>query len=157
MRVKHAAGLVLVRHQPAGLRYLLVHPGGPYFARRDAGVWSIPKGLVEDGEDRLAAARREFGEETGWATPDGGYIELGAARQSKKLVHAWAFVGDAELTTLRSNAFELEWPPKSGQLQAFPEVDRADFFDLPTAREKIVAAQFVLLERAAAALSGRAG
>ncbi|HJK92666.1 MAG TPA: NUDIX domain-containing protein [Polyangiaceae bacterium LLY-WYZ-15_(1-7)] len=143
-----AAGLVMVR----GDEVLLAHPGGPYFRRRDAGVWSIPKGLAEPGEELLAAARRELEEETGYAPPtdERAYVDLGVAKQSKKDVHAWAFRlrGGWDPAELVSNEFELEWPPKSGTMQRFPEVDRAAFFPLEVAREKAVKAQVVLLERA---------
>ncbi|MEM9067355.1 MAG: NUDIX domain-containing protein [Myxococcota bacterium] len=141
-----AAGLVMVSEG----KVLLVHPGGPYFKRRDAGIWSIPKGLVDPGEDYLVAARREFEEETGFRPPPGGYVSLGVGTQSKKIVHAWAFEGTWDPSELRSNTFELEWPPKSGSTATFPEVDRAAFFELSVAREKAIKGQIPLLERALA-------
>ncbi len=147
MPSKTAAGLVMV----SGDKVLLVHPGGPYHRHRDEGVWSIPKGLVEPGEDRLAAARREFEEETGHHPPEEGLVPLGSIRQSRKVVHAWAFVDDWDPRELVSNEFELEWPPRSGHVERFPEVDRAALFTLAEARRKAVRAQLPLLERALAA------
>jgi predicted NUDIX family NTP pyrophosphohydrolase len=132
-------------------RVLLVHPGGPFFKRRDAGVWSIPKGMSEPGEEPLATARREFREELGFDAPAQEFFELGQVKQSGgKLVLAWAFRGDWDPALLRSLTFELEWPPNSGKLQAFPEVDRAEFFDADTAEEKIIVAQRPLIQRALA-------
>jgi predicted NUDIX family NTP pyrophosphohydrolase len=126
---------------------LLVHPGGPLYARKDLGSWTIPKGLPNEGEDLLAAARREFSEETGFVAGDGA-VTLGRVRQkSGKIVHAWAVAGDADVTRLRSNTFELEWPPRSGQRLAFPEVDRAEWFGVAEARRKLNPAQVALLER----------
>lgn len=127
---------------------LLVHPGGPFFRNKDAGVWTIPKGLPEPGEALLAAAIREFGEETGLSA-HAPFLELGQIRQKAgKIVHAWAFEGDLPQSfVLKSNGFELEWPPRSGRKQVFPEVDRAELFALAVAREKINPAQVELLER----------
>jgi predicted NUDIX family NTP pyrophosphohydrolase len=126
---------------------LLVHPGGPFWAKKDAGAWSIPKGEVSEGEDVLEAARREFAEELGFAA-DGEYRELGSAKQKGgKVVHAWAFEGDCDTAACRSNTVRVEWPPRSGKWQTFPEVDRAEFFTLEAAREKINAGQVPLLER----------
>lgn len=144
-----AAGLVMVRvGSPA--RYLLVHPGGPYYRRQDEHVWSIPKGLPEAGEALFDCARREMREETGFEPPTEGYVELGVVRQSNKNVHAWAFREDRwDPATLVSEPFELEWPPRSGQRASFPEVDRGAFFTLEEAAPKIVKAQLALLERAA--------
>jgi predicted NUDIX family NTP pyrophosphohydrolase len=123
------------------LEVLLGHPGGPYFARKDLGVWSIPKGQVIAGEDLLTAARREFVEETG-LEPWGPYEPLGAVKyRNHKIVHAWAFEGDFDPAALVSNTFELEWPRKSGRLIEIPEVDRAAWYGLDEAREKVVAAQ----------------
>lgn len=132
-------------------RVLLVHPGGPFFQRRDAGVWSIPKGLCEPGEALEAAARREFREEIGFDPCPRELFPLGSVRQSGgKVVHAWAFAGEWDPSELRSVRFDLEWPPKSGRIQVFPEVDRAEFFDARTAEEKIVVAQRPLVARAIA-------
>ena len=136
---------------------LLVHMGGPFWSHRDAGAWSIPKGEHEHSEDSLAAARREFEEETGIAAPPGEPIDLGAARQAAgKLVHAWAIEADIDVTAITSNTFELEWPKGSGVVREFPEVDRAQWFDLQSAREKIVKGQVPLLQ-ALQALHARAG
>ncbi len=136
-----SAGLVMYRLREECLEILLGHPGGPYFARKDLGVWSIPKGEVNVGEDLLIAARREFAEETG-LEPWGPYQPLGAVKyRNHKTVHAWAFEGDFDPSTLVSNTFELEWPRGSGRLVETPEVDRAAWFGLDEAREKIIAAQ----------------
>ena len=149
----HSAGLLLHRRAPDGLEVLLVHPGGPFWARRDAGVWSIPKGETDAGEDALAGARREFAEELGSPAPDGEPIALGEVRQrSGKRVTAWALAGDLDPATVRSNPFSMEWPPRSGRTQEFPEVDRAGWFGLEAAREKLIAAQVVFLDRLALAL-----
>jgi predicted NUDIX family NTP pyrophosphohydrolase len=127
---------------------LLVHPGGPLWARRDLGAWSVPKGECEPGEDPLAAARREFAEELGSPAPEGEVSDLGEIRQkSGKLVRAWAIAGDLDAGRIESNLFELEWPPRSGRRRAFPEVDRAEWFGLQEARVKINPAQVPLLDR----------
>ncbi|MBN9474493.1 MAG: NUDIX hydrolase [Bordetella sp. SCN 67-23] len=142
-----AAGLLMYRHGEHGWEVLLVHPGGPFWRKRDAGAWSIPKGAPEPGEDDAAAALREFHEETG-ALPTGVPVPLGRVRQKAgKEVVAFALPGDFDPATLRSNTFELEWPPRSGRLQAFPEVDRAEWFDLDAAREKLIEGQRPLIER----------
>ena len=134
---------------------LLVHPGGPFWARRDAGVWSIPKGEYSDGEDPLDAARREFAEELGSRAPDGDPADLGEIRQkSGKVVHGWALAGDLDPVTIQSNTFTLEWPPRSGRMTEFPEVDRAEWFGLERAREKINPAQAAFLDRLAEAATG---
>jgi predicted NUDIX family NTP pyrophosphohydrolase len=152
-----SAGLLLYRAGPEGPQVLLVHPGGPFWQRKDLGAWSIPKGEVGPGEDLLAAARREFSEETGFVA-DGDAIALGSVRQrSGKVVHAFAVRGDADPSRLRSNTFELEWPPRSGTMQSFPEADRAAWFDLPEAHRRILAAQWGLLDTLAAALDGASG
>lgn len=138
---KLSAGILLYRGEGARAEVLLVHPGGPFWAKKDEAAWSIPKGLVDEGEDVLAAARREFEEETGMK-PEGPARPLGAFKQpSGKIVHAWAVRGDFAPETLKSNAFEMEWPPKSGKRQSFPEVDRAAWFDRDTAMRKIVKGQ----------------
>jgi predicted NUDIX family NTP pyrophosphohydrolase len=136
------------RASGGGLEVLLVHPGGPFWARRDLGAWSIPKGEYGPDEAPLAAARREFAEELGVAAPEGPIEDLGEVRQkSGKLVRAWALAGDVDISRLRSNTFTLEWPPRSGVTQEFPEVDRAEWFGVTVAREKIVPAQVPLLDR----------
>jgi predicted NUDIX family NTP pyrophosphohydrolase len=138
---KRSAGILLFREISGGLEVLLVHPGGPFWMKKDAGAWSIPKGLIDEGEDPLAAARREFEEETG-GRADGEAIPLEPLRQpGGKIVHAWVVRGDYDPTALKSSAFSMEWPPKSGRRQEFPEVDRAGWFDLAAAREKILAGQ----------------
>lgn len=136
-----SAGLLMYRVSNREPQVLLVHPGGPFFQRKDEGVWTIPKGEVASSEDLLAAARREFHEETG-LEPTEPFFSLAPIKQkSGKLVHAWVFAGDCDPARLRSNTFQIEWPPKSGRQVEFPEVDRAEFFDLATARQKIIPAQ----------------
>ena len=133
-----------------------MHPGGPLWARRDGGVWSIPKGEYGDDEDPLAAARREFAEELGTPAPDGEALDLGEIRQkSGKRVRAWALAGDLDADQARSNTFSMQWPPKSGRTQEFPEVDRAQWFGLDEAREKLNPAQVELLDRLAHVLETR--
>jgi predicted NUDIX family NTP pyrophosphohydrolase len=149
-----SAGILLYRSTPNGVEVLLVHPGGPFFARKDLGAWSIPKGESEDGEELLAVAHRELAEETGFSA-DGPALPLGQVTQrGGKIVHAWAVRGDADPSHLRSNTFEMEWPPKSGQRREFPEVDHAEWFDLAEARLRINPAQAELLDRLEAALRG---
>jgi predicted NUDIX family NTP pyrophosphohydrolase len=131
----------MYRRRGAKLEVLLVHPGGPLWRNKDQGVWSIPKGEVAEGEDLLDAAKREFQEETGF-TPTGQFVPLKPVNQkSGKVVHAWAVEGDLDTSSIRSNSFTMEWPPKSGKLAEFPEVDRAEFFDLKTAKKRINPAQ----------------
>jgi predicted NUDIX family NTP pyrophosphohydrolase len=144
-----SAGLLLYRRCHDALEVFLVHPGGPFFRDRDDGWWTVPKGLVEPGEDPLASARREFTEETGFAAPvEGAYVPLGSVRQkSGKVVSAWAVEGDCDPARLASNTFRLEWPPRSGRTREFPEVDRAEFFTLAEARRKILPAQAPFLDR----------
>ncbi|MEZ5210052.1 NUDIX domain-containing protein [Gordonia sp. PP30] len=150
---EHSAGILLYRGRGDDLRVLLVHPGGPFFAKKDDGAWSIPKGLVEEGEDLLAAARREFAEETGHAVPDGIATDLGQVRlRGGKYVTAFALEGDFDPDTLRSNTFELAWPPRSGRTQVFPEVDRAGWFGVDEAAVKLNPAQVPLIERLREAL-----
>jgi predicted NUDIX family NTP pyrophosphohydrolase len=145
---KVSCGLLMV---DARLRVLLVHPGGPFFKRRDAGVWSIPKGMNEPGEAPIDTARREFREELGIDPGPVELFDLGQVKQSGgKLVRAWAFTGEWDPASIRSVTFELEWPPGSGKLEVFPEVDRAEFFDAATAEEKIIVAQRPLVTRAIA-------
>ena len=139
-----SAGILAFRRKPA-LEVLLAHPGGPYWAKKDDGAWTIPKGLVERGDDLVTTARREFTEETN-LTADGTLIALAPVNQkSGKLVHAFAIEADFELATFVSNTFEIEWPPKSGKQQNFPEIDRIAYFALPAAKAKIIAYQLPLL------------
>jgi predicted NUDIX family NTP pyrophosphohydrolase len=150
---KTSAGLLMYRMRPGGVEVFLVHPGGPFWAKKDAGAWSIPKGEYAEGEDPLAAARREFAEETG-IVPDGTFVELGEIRQAGgKIVTAWAFEGDCDPDAIRSNTFTLEWPPKSGRHQEFPEVDRAGWFGMDAAAEKILKGQLPFLHRLAERLA----
>lgn len=141
-----SAGILLHRHGPNGREVLLVHPGGPFWARKDEAAWSIPKGLIDPGEEREAAARREFAEEVG-TLPEGALAPLGEFRLSsgKQLV-AFALEGDFDPQALISNSFEMEWPPRSGQRQSFPEVDRAGWFGLDEARTKLHLGQRVLVD-----------
>ena len=142
-----SAGLILFRRTKAGVEVLLVHPGGPFFAKKDLGAWSIPKGEVAEGEELLAAARREFAEELGFEA-SGEFLPLGEVKQKGgKVVHAWAVEGDCEPGKCRSNSFKMEWPPRSGKWAEFPEVDRAEFFGLAAAREKINTGQVPLLDQ----------
>lgn len=152
---RRSAGLLLYRHAGAGLEVLLVHPGGPVWARRDAGAWSVPKGEYLEGEEPLAAARREFAEELGSEPPaEAAYLDLGDVRQKAgKVVAAWAVAGDLNTDTVTSNTFTIEWPPRSGRMRTFPEVDRAQWFSLPEARERINPAQVALLDRLQTALT----
>ena len=144
---KRSAGILMYRRGPHGLEVLLVHPGGPFWARKDLGAWSIPKGEYSEGDEPLATAIREFAEETG-AHPRGEFHPLGELTQpGRKIVTAFAVEGDFDPATLKSNTFELEWPPKSGRKATFPEVDRAEWFSLEMAREKILAGQREFLTR----------
>jgi predicted NUDIX family NTP pyrophosphohydrolase len=143
--VKRSAGLILYRLREGGPEVFLAHPGGPYWASKDLGVWSIPKGEIDEGEDPLEAARREFEEETGFR-PEGEFRRLEPVRQrSGKIVYAWAVEGDCDPAALRSNTFPLEWPPRSGRFLDIPEVDRGGWFGLPQAHEKILDGQRPLL------------
>lgn len=142
---KRSAGLLMYRHREGRLEVFLVHPGGPFWNRKDLGAWTIPKGEYAPEEDALTAAKREFQEETG-LTPSDDLIELSPITQrSGKVVRVWAFEGDADPDSITSNTFELEWPPASGRYQSFPEVDRAAWFDLEEAERRIVPAQVPLL------------
>jgi predicted NUDIX family NTP pyrophosphohydrolase len=144
--VKASAGILLFRERAGRLEVLLAHPGGPYWAKKDAGAWTIPKGEIAEDEEPLAAARREFEEETG-ARVEGEPLPLTPRRQpGGKLVHAWAMRGDLDPTAVRSITFTMEWPPRSGRQQAFPEVDRAGWFGLPDARGKILKGQAPFLD-----------
>ncbi|MFT3922707.1 MAG: NUDIX domain-containing protein [Myxococcales bacterium] len=150
---KTSAGLLMVRRCGVSWEFLLAHPGGPFFARKDDGAWSVPKGLPEGEEDLLAAAKREFVEETGFDCESDTYLPLGHVVQAGgKTVHAWAFVGDCRPEELKSNTFMLEWPPKSGRMREVPEIDRVAFFDAERARVKMNPAQSAFIDRALALL-----
>ena len=143
---KQSAGLLLYRRTGANPELFLVHPGGPFWAKKDAGAWSIPKGLIEGHESPLAAAKREFKEETG-TLPHGTFIELGSFKQpSSKLIFAWAVEGDFHPANLKCNSFSMEWPPKSGRTQEFPEVDRAAWFKASKAARKIAKGQLPIIQ-----------
>ncbi|MFB9537451.1 MULTISPECIES: NUDIX domain-containing protein [Streptomyces] len=148
--MKRSAGLLLFRPTGNGLEVLLGHMGGPFFSRRDAGAWTIPKGEYEPDESAWAAARREFEEELGLPPPDGEAIALGEVRQTNgKIVTAWAIEADLDPATIAPGTFRMEWPPRSGQLQEFPELDRVAWFGLDRGREVIVKAQAAFLDRLA--------
>jgi predicted NUDIX family NTP pyrophosphohydrolase len=147
MRAKKSAGLLLFRETAVGLEVLLVHPGGPFWAKKDDGSWSIPKGEFADGEEPLAAAKREFEEEMG-VPPAGDFIPLESLKQpSGKLVFAWALRSDFDPSRLKSNMFSMEWPPRSGRQQEFPEVDKAAWFGVEAARLKILKGQAGFLDQ----------
>ena len=137
----------MYRAREGRIEVLLAHPGGPFFANKDAGAWSLPKGLIDAGEEPLAAARREFSEETSFPVPPSGFVPLGEVQQGKKLIVAWAFEGDCDPERLASNTFELEWPPRSGKRALFPEIDRVAWFAPAEARTKLNPAQVPFLER----------
>jgi predicted NUDIX family NTP pyrophosphohydrolase len=153
MPKRQSAGILLYRIRSGALEVFLVHPGGPFWARKDAGAWSIPKGEFEKGADPLETARREFREETG-SPIDGTFVALTPLKQrSGKLVHAWAVEGDIDASSIESNTFSMEWPPRSGKQQAFPEVDRGEWFAIAQAREKLVEGQRGFLDE----LTGKVG
>lgn len=153
--MRRSAGLLMYRIRGGALEVFLVHPGGPFWAKRDLGAWSIPKGEYASEEDPLAAARREFEEETG-LRPGGPLLPLASARQpGGKEVLAWAVEGDADPAAIRSNAFSMEWPPRSGRKAEFPEVDRAAWFTIDVARGKILKGQSAFLERLERLLESR--
>ena len=151
MTARRSAGLLLYRHTDNGLEVLLGHMGGPFFAKRDAGAWGVPKGEYEPAEETAwDAARREFQEELGLAPPDGEAVPLGEVRQTNgKIVTAWAVAADLDPATIRPGTFRMEWPPRSGQTQEFPELDRVEWFGLDRARDVIVKAQAAFLDRLA--------
>ena len=152
---KKSAGLVMYRIRGGALEVLLVHLGGPFWAKKDAGAWFIPKGEIEPGEDELAAAQREFEEETGFKAA-GPFIALGSVKhKGGKIVTAWAFEGDCDPASLKSNTFKMEWPPRSGKQREFPEVDRAAFFTVEAAREKMHPAEFEFFPRLQAKAASR--
>jgi predicted NUDIX family NTP pyrophosphohydrolase len=152
---KPSAGLLLWRRTSGAIEVLLGHPGGPFFAHKDDGAWSLLKGEIEDGEHGYDVARREFEEETGVAPPDGEPIDLGEVRLSSgKGVVAWALEGDLDPDAAESNTFELEWPPRSGRVQTYPEIDRVAWFDVDAARTRLNRAQTAFVDRLVAALDG---
>lgn len=147
MASKKSAGLLLYRRHNSTLEVFLVHPGGPFWAKKDDGAWSIPKGEIAEDEDPLEAAKREFYEETG-VQIDGDFIALTPVKQAGgKMVYAWAIEADCDAEAIKSNTFSIEWPPRSGKRQEFPEVDRAGWFNLDEARKKILKGQLGLLEK----------
>ena len=146
--MKQSAGILLYRDHGQGIEVLLVHPGGPFWARKDAGAWSIPKGEFLENEEPFAAAKREFNEELGLPVPDGPTIDLGSVRQSgSKTVFAWAIQADLDASVVVSNTFDLEWPPKSGEMKQFPEIDRAGWYTLDIAQARMVKGQVPLLKK----------
>lgn len=150
---KHSAGIIVYRMRESGSEVLLAHMGGPFHAKKDIGHWSIPKGLVEGGEEPLQAAKREFTEELGLQVPEGDYLELGTVNQhNNKTVTAWAVEADLDTSDIKSNTFSLEWPPRSGKKQEFPEIDRAAYLSLAEAAKKCIPGQAELFERLANAL-----
>ncbi len=156
MASKRSAGILLFRRRGGDCDVLLVHPGGPFWRKKDDGAWFIPKGELAEGEEPIAAARREFREELGSEPPDGELLALGVVKnKGGKSIFAWALEGDIDLGTFESNTFTLEWPPRSGKMRDFPEVDRAVFFSAPEAARKIHAAELPLLERLLDALQVR--
>jgi predicted NUDIX family NTP pyrophosphohydrolase len=146
MPKKNTAGILMYRYRGPMIEVFLVHPGGPFWTKKDAGSWSVPKGQIDENEDPLDAARREFEEETGFAV-DGDFTRLEPVKQAGgKVVHTWAIEGDCNAEAIKSNMFSMEWPPRSGKRQEFPEVDRAGWFSVETAKGKILKAQIGLLE-----------
>jgi predicted NUDIX family NTP pyrophosphohydrolase len=143
----HSAGILLFKRRGSDIEVLLGHPGGPFWKKKDLGAWTIPKGLVANDEPPLQAAKREIAEETGYM-PSGKIVPLGDAQQpGGKIVHVWAIEGDWNAKELRSNVFEMEWPPRSGRRQSFPELDRAAWFDMSAAHDRILKGQTVFLDR----------
>jgi len=148
MSSKRSAGILVYRLREAELEVLLVHPGGPFWSKKDDGAWFLPKGEVEEGEDLLAAARREFSEELGSDAPATAPRELGTVKnKSGKLIHAWAMQGEIELGSFKSNTFSMEWPPRSGKQREFPEVDQARYFSIREATRKMHSAELSFLQR----------
>ena len=148
-----SCGILIYRFTESRLQVLLVHPGGPFWKNKDNGAWSIPKGIYESDEKPLDAAKREFGEETGFEM-DGEFIDLGEAKQpNRKIIHTWASEMDIDTSKLVSNKFTLEWPPNSGRINQYPEVDRGQYFDLNLAKKKILKGQLVFIDRLAKELN----
>jgi predicted NUDIX family NTP pyrophosphohydrolase len=153
MAARVSSGILLYRRPGGRLEVLLAHPGGPYFARKDEGHWTIPKGEVDPGEELVSVGRREFEEETGQPVPEGPSRELGSiVQKGGKIVHAWAVEGDLDPDAGASNTFEVEWPPGSGRRQSFPEIDRVSWFDPGEARRRIKATQIPFIDRLEAGL-----
>jgi predicted NUDIX family NTP pyrophosphohydrolase len=153
MAPRVSSGILLYRRPGGRLQVLLAHPGGPFFARKDDGHWTIPKGEVDPGEELFAVGRREFEEETGQPLPDGRSLELGSiVQKGGKIVHGWAIEGDLDPDAGASNTFELEWPPGSGRRQTFPEIDRVAWFDLDEARRRVKPTQIPFIDRLESAL-----
>ncbi len=145
---KLAAGILLFHMSPKP-EVLLVHPGGPFWAKKDAGAWSLAKGEYQEGEDARVAAAREFKEETGFDVPEGDWLPIGEVKYSNKKITAWAIKGDIDAAKVKSNMFEMEWPPKSGTMQMFPEIDRAGWFTFGAAKNKLVKGQIDFIDRLA--------
>jgi len=153
MATRTSAGILLFRRRDGELELLLAHPGGPFFTKRDAGYWTIPKGEVDPGEELLDVARREFLEETGHPSPGGAPIPLGSiVQKGGKTVHGWALEGELDPAAAESNTFEMTWPPGSGRRRSFPEIDRVEWFSPAEARRRIKATQIPLVDRLEAAL-----
>jgi predicted NUDIX family NTP pyrophosphohydrolase len=153
MAARISAGIVLFRPRAGRLEVLLAHPGGPFFANRDAGHWTIPKGEADGDESMIEVARREFEEETGHPAPDGLAVELGSiVQKGGKVVHAWALEGDLDPANAVSNTFEMVWPPGSGRVREFPEIDRVEWFDVDEARRRVKPTQIPLIDRLVEAL-----
>jgi predicted NUDIX family NTP pyrophosphohydrolase len=146
---KQSAGILLYRRKNSTIEVLLVHPGGPFWAKKDEHAWSIPKGELAEGEDPLTAARREFREELGLPVPEGEPVDLGVVKRSSKAVYIWALQGDLDTTKVRSNTIEIDWPPRSGQKLSIPEVDRAEWVSLSLAQQKLVKGQLDFIGRLA--------
>jgi predicted NUDIX family NTP pyrophosphohydrolase len=146
LMAKQSAGILMYRRAQKGVEVLLVHPGGPFWAKKDRGAWSIPKGEFTEGEEPLVAAKREFSEEVGLPVPLGELMSLGSVKQSSgKTVYVWAVEGEVDIAKIKSNTFEMEWPPKSGTLQTFPEIDKAGWFSLADAQAKLVKGQVAFM------------
>jgi predicted NUDIX family NTP pyrophosphohydrolase len=152
---KLSAGILLYRKNGGQVEVLLAHPGGPFYAKKNDGVWSLPKGEYDQDEDAIEAAKREFREEIGQEAPDGDYLDLGEAKLSNKIIKAWAVEANMDVSVIESNNFEMEWPPRSGQKQEFPEIDKADWFGLKDGLAKISKGQTPFLERLAEKLGAK--
>jgi predicted NUDIX family NTP pyrophosphohydrolase len=153
MAPRTSAGILLFRPRVGRLEVLLAHPGGPFFTNRDAGHWTIPKGEADGDEALIAVARREFEEETGYPPPDGEPVDLGSiVQKGGKVVHAWGLEGDLDPAKAASNTFEMVWPPGSGQVQTFPEIDRVEWFDVDEAKRRVKPTQIPLIDRLVAAI-----